>query len=257
MTCPAEEALSAWVDGQGDQALSQHVRSCAACAKQVEQLRAVVRELAQLELAREAPAFTSAVQAKLGARPAKRPFVPLFAAGAVLAACLAVLGVWPQQQGFEARGGGDATGSRLGFEVYVHQKGRAAARLAEAQRVSTSTGYSFVVLNRSHQQQYLMLFALDAHKDVHWFYPAFVDPKSDPSSLLVPAAPEVRALPEGITPERAAAGPVRFVALFTAAPLRVAEIEARVRAGGFDGLARAYPQLQALSAVLVADGASP
>ncbi|HTU57791.1 MAG TPA: hypothetical protein VMF89_05145 [Polyangiales bacterium] len=51
---------------------------------------------------------------------------------------------------------------------------------------------------------------------------------------------------------RPAAGPVRFVALFTAAPLHVAAVEARLRKGGLAVLAGAYPQLQALAAEVVA-----
>lgn len=255
MTCPAKEALVAWIDDQvaPDQAgvLAKHVQTCAVCGDEVKRLHAVVSQLAQLELAREAPAFTSALSAKLRTPPTKRPLV--IAALGAFVACLAVLGGWQQQRGFEARGGGTSIDSRLGFEVYVHEPGRAPARLQAGQRLSRAAGYSFVVLNRSQQQQYLMLFALDARAEVHWFYPAFVDPKRDPRSLLVPASPQVRALPDGITPERPAAGPARFVALFTTAPLRVAEVEARVRAGGLDALARAHPQLQTLSAELVGE----
>jgi hypothetical protein len=256
VTCPAKEALVAWIDEQvrPDQArvLATHVQSCALCADEVKRLRAAVGQLAQLELAQEAPAFTSALLTKLRARPAKRPLAPALAVIAALAACLVV---WQQQRGFEPRGGGSAIDSRLGFEVYVHEPGLASARLQAGQRLALTAGYSFVVVNRSQEQQYLMLFALDARAAVHWFYPAFLDPKSDPRSLLVPAAPQVRALPEGITPDRSAPGPVRFVALFTAAPLRVADVEARIRSGGLDALARAHPQLQALSAELVSEGA--
>lgn len=256
MTCPAKEALVAWIDDQAApeqaRAFAEHVQSCALCSNEVKRLRAVVSQLAQLELAREAPAFTAAFFSKLKAQPAKRPLANAVAVLSMLAVCLAVLVAWPQPQGFEARGGGTAADSRLGFEVYVHESGRAATRLQAGQQLSQAAGYSFVVVNRSQQQQYLMLFALDASAEVHWFYPAFVDPKSDPSSLALPAAPQVRALPEGITPERPAAGPVRFVALFTAAPLHVAEVEARIRKGGLDSLARAHRHLQSLSAELVA-----
>lgn len=44
-----------------------------------------------------------------------------------------------------------------------------------------------------------MLFALDAQREVHWFYPAYLDAGTDPRSIVIEATPEVQSLPQGVS----------------------------------------------------------
>lgn len=256
--CPASEEWAAWASGEvtveRHRRLTEHAVSCRRCALEAERLRTLTAELRCIALAPAAPGFTAAVLSKL--HTPRRPRWQLTAAGA---ACVVLLGLvlvrQDTQTGFAARGAGAARGSRVGCEVYVHEPGHAALRLQAGQRVKSEAGYSFVISNRSQEQQHLMLFALDARAELHWFYPAFEAPDHDPSSVVVPATPQVQALPEGVTPEDPAPGPIQFVALFSPTALRVSEVEARVKAGGLSALTSVHAgvQLQVLPAVLSAE----
>lgn len=263
MTCPGFETLAAWADGQltveRHRQLAQHLGQCARCAEQAARVSGLQRSLQRLTLAPESPAFTAALRGKLAGARTRRRSSLLGIAGALAGALLVALalGRTSPPDGLAARGGG--SGSRFGFEVRAHLPGRAPLRVREGQRLDARSGYAFVVHNRSHKQQYLMLFAVDAASEVHWFYPAFLDPGSDPESLRIPETPAVRALPEGITPERPAPGAFRIVGLFSPGPLHISEVEARVQAGGLPALARAHPEaeLQVLQAELYTGSDAP
>jgi hypothetical protein len=264
MICPAPELLAAWTDAdvtrEQHQRLCQHVLECGRCAVQAKQLRALTHDLRSLELAPAAPRFSAEFEARLTATQSVRGRArgPLLAAMASAAAVLA-LGLFFVVPGRFSERGGATRGSRVGFEVYLHEPGREPARLHDGHSAGTSAGYSFLVFNRSRQQQRLLLFALDAQAEVHWFYPAFLDPTSNPRSILIPAAPQVRALPEGITPEAPAPGAFRIVGVFSRAALTVHEVESVLRAGGLEALVRARPdaQIHVLRAELRAEGPPP
>jgi hypothetical protein len=72
---------------------------------------------------------------------------------------------------------------------------------------------------------YLLAYALDARGEVHWLYPAWLDPRTDPRSVTLDAALVQRALPESVVLEDVAPGPLTFVLVTTRAPLRVSSIE--------------------------------
>jgi len=274
--CPRPEVLAAWADGQvarelGEQ-LGSHTRGCSACARRVEHLRLLPSELARLTLAPAAAGFSAQVVAKLGsAQPTRtRSRRALLRAGAATGVFVAALALWmlavlprlpSARRGAEltARGAPSARSARVGFEVYAHQPGQAPKRLRAGQALDARSGYSFVVHNRGGRALQLMLFAVDARRDVHWFYPAFLDANTDPRSIRIDAQPQVQALPEGITPDGPALGPIEFLAVFTTAPLSVTEIEALLRAAGPDAIARAHPDavLQRMSAELRAQEPAP
>jgi hypothetical protein len=250
MTCSAPEVLAAWVDGEVtlevDQRLRQHVIECARCASEVQRLRASTDALGRLELAAPAPGFTREFETKLSGSRTASPVprrVLLGAAGAA-AICALAFGLMrfdaTDPGTFSPRGNAARRGSRVGFEVYAHEPGRERVRLREGQQLRADTGYSFVVFNRSKEPRRVMLFALDARGDVHWFYPAFLDPGADPQSILVGAQPQVQSLPDGITPDNPAVGPLRFVGVFSKAPLLVSEVERSIQRGGLEALARAH-----------------
>jgi hypothetical protein len=110
-------------------------------------------------LASPAPDFARAFDAKrVAARSAHRlPLGALASMVAVLAVVLNFFGSEPfnariqkpeTSNGFKARGSGSVQGSRVGFEVYVHEPGVQPTRLQEGQHVSIQAGYSFVVIGR-------------------------------------------------------------------------------------------------------------
>jgi hypothetical protein len=272
MNCPSFETLAAWVVGEVtpevDPQLREHTRGCVRCAAETERLRAVTQALPQLQLAGPAPRFTRELVAKLDERrhqphPGRRTLVAVTGLAAI---CLVSFGVIrfedmraDDQGTFMARGGAARRAPRVGFEIYAHVPGRQPFRIHDKQSVRTDTGYSFVVTNRSQRRQYAMLFAVDARSDVHWFYPAFLDSATDPQSIVVDAQPQVQALPDGITPEDPAPGWMRFVGVFSKAPLRVSEVEGLLRSGGLDALARAHAdaEIQSLQAELRSEDLAP
>jgi hypothetical protein len=244
VNCPAPAALTAWVDGDvtidQHRRLTEHASQCPACAAHAERLRVLTMELRTLQLAPVAPGFSDALARKLTPRAPRR--LMLMAAGIATCAALLALTASLDHGHFAARGGGGAAlRDRLGFEVYVHEAGRDPVRLAPKQQIRADASYTFVVLNRSHRPQQLALFALDASAELHWFYPAFLKADSDPQSIVVPASPEIQALAEGVTPEGPAQGPISFVGVFSATPLHVSDVEARIRAGGLKALIQAFP----------------
>jgi hypothetical protein len=113
-------------------------------------------------------------------------------------------------------------------------------------------GLSFTIYNRSRAPQQLLLFAVDSHQEVHWFYPAFEDAQSNPTSVTVPGAPEVTTLSEGVVMEGPAPGALQLVALFVPKVTAVREVEAALKASDVKGLWKAFPgaTLQVLDVVL-------
>jgi hypothetical protein len=74
----------------------------------------------------------------------------------------------------------------------------------------------------------LMVFAVDAARQIHWYYPAYEPAAGDPSSVSVASGGTV-ALPDAIE-HQLAAGPLVFYGVFTRAPLRVLDVERRLEA---------------------------
>jgi hypothetical protein len=76
---------------------------------------------------------------------------------------------------------------------------------------------------------YLMVFAQDADRAVHWIAPAWLDPASDPASVQL-AHSEQEALPlEAMVLDRPAGGALHVFTLTTPAPLHVSDVEAFAR----------------------------
>jgi hypothetical protein len=76
---------------------------------------------------------------------------------------------------------------------------------------------------------YLMIFGIDAARDIHWYYPAYVDAGSNPSSLAIRSG-EIRvALPDAVQHELPV-GPLVIYGVFSREPLRVLDIENRIAA---------------------------
>ena len=73
-----------------------------------------------------------------------------------------------------------------------------------------------------------MIFAIDASRQVRWFYPAYQRADSDPESISIKGGKAAITLPDVIRHDFAV-GPLTMYAVFTHAPLRVLDLEAMVR----------------------------
>jgi hypothetical protein len=96
--------------------------------------------------------------------------------------------------------------------------------------------------------QHLMLFCVDAQRELHWFYPAYASERDNPSSIPIRAGQE-QALSEVIWLDLPK-GPLTIYAAFTREPLDVWGVEAWFEAhpeGGaeFAGAGAAVTELAA------------
>ncbi|HEX2733805.1 MAG TPA: hypothetical protein VHM70_19480 [Polyangiaceae bacterium] len=72
--------------------------------------------------------------------------------------------------------------------------------------------------------EYLMIFAVDAQRQVHWFYPAYQVLGTDPESIQIGKGVTEQLLPD-IIRQPFATGELTFHALFSRHPQRVLEVE--------------------------------
>jgi hypothetical protein len=75
---------------------------------------------------------------------------------------------------------------------------------------------------------YLMIFAIDAAHEIHWYYPGYEAAGSDPASLAIRSRGSDVALSDAIHHDLRP-GPLVIYALFTRQPLRVLDMELRLR----------------------------
>jgi hypothetical protein len=84
------------------------------------------------------------------------------------------------------------------------------------------------------------VFLVDAKRDVHWLYPAFIDPRSNPSSIAIPPATAPHSMGDGVTFSDLAPGAAIVVTMLTKTPLSVSQIEQQSDVTP-DALRRAFP----------------
>lgn len=249
--CPTEETLAALLDGELTKnqanAVREHAQGCAPCRAREAHLATLTSTLSRLELPAD-EAFVQSVAGKLRRPPARRPI--RFAAPALALAAALIATVWVTSRPPEFTPRGIATpkgsGRHLGFEAFVHPSSRAQAKrpLREGDALSPGDGLSFLLYNRSHQESRFLLFGVDSEGTVHWFYPAYLAPGTDPTSPVLAAAPEVVSLSEGVTPDHPAAGAFQVVAVFAPEELRVQRVEQLLSEGSLDALRRQYPDAE-------------
>jgi hypothetical protein len=200
-----------------------------------------LRELRQLpESAVDSEVFVTRVMAACDAEtPAassRRPVIWL-AATTLLAAAAALALVHHHQSvprphaGVVAARGVTPTRVSATVQAFV---GRAAlgqaAALLEGAELGPGDGILVRYSNPGESRAFLMVFALDAAREVHWLHPAYLDAKSDPSSLELRPGVSEQTLDEVAEPENPAPGALEVYALLSEAPLTVKAIEARLAA---------------------------
>jgi hypothetical protein len=142
---------------------------------------------------------------------------------------------WPTSETYPAAGGkltargSEPLGQGATVQAFV---GRAAAggaaALLEGAELGPGDGILVRYSNPGASELFLMVFALDAQRDVHWLHPAYLDDKTNPASLPLQPHMMGRALDEVAEPENPAAGELRVYALLSARPLHVKDVEAKL-----------------------------
>jgi hypothetical protein len=238
--CPQVEVLSRLADGEltenGATALRAHVAGCATCAGALDAQRRLVARIAAPVPGVPSPAALAALMRRLDSaeqqarRPAplRRRFVALAAAAAAAVGAAVLLLVLPGRSGerdtFAPRGAAVAWTRKLGVELWALEG--APRRLAAGAPIGPGTALVASYSNVDGAPAHLLAFAFDARGDVHWLYPAFVDPRTDPEAIRLEPAVVNRALPDSVILEDVAPGPLRVVTVVSREPLRVSNVEA-------------------------------
>ncbi|HWM85852.1 MAG TPA: anti-sigma factor [Kofleriaceae bacterium] len=244
--CPARDELVASVDGEVTAnraaAIERHAATCAACRAELGEVRRLIDALAAPVPGIQPDATRRLLDRLDGPEPAApgvhRAGTRAVAATAAVAAVL--LGVFAVQRlsgtppepaedaAFRPRGAPAASSlqRRVGVQLYaVADRG---APLAAGAAVAPDAAFvaSYRNLGPADRPVFLLQFAVDAAGTVHWLYPAYTDPASDPPALrLAPSAVEAW-LADSVVLDGPAPGPMRVITMVAPASLRVSAIEA-------------------------------
>jgi len=191
------------------------------------------------------------VMARLDTTPAPAPRRARWPALAVALAAAAVLLLCLRPRVDDvhvtARGGTSSDLARLvGIELYA--LGGELVPLAPGSAVAPDTAYVAAVRHAGRAPAFALVFAIDSAGDVHWLYPAFTDPASDPLALALPPSPAPVLLAEALVLDAPAPGPLTLCALVTPLPLRVSEIERAPHS--LAALRERWPALRTLTVVV-------
>jgi hypothetical protein len=238
--CPATEEWTRKLDGEVTAnraaAMDDHASSCKPCSATVDELEQLVGDIAHPVTADGEAVVDRVMRAIDGGAevtPIRRPMRWLYpVAGALAAAAVLTVFVTTRSSGtsqtdrgtFQARGGGDdATPLQRNVGLVVSAGGIA---LGEGQTVSAAAKYTAAYNNLMDDEAvYAMVFAVDSARDVHWLYPAFIDPATDPAGIRLERVQVETAFDDGAILDEPATGPMRVFTLFSTSPVHVSLIE--------------------------------
>jgi len=173
------------------------------------------------------------------------------AAGGLAAAAASILlvsrgGRGEQRAELQARGGADASGHTLGRQVgfrLLRIDDGGFVRLRQGDSVDRATTFTGTYRNIGDGAAHLLVFAVDARDAVHWLYPAFTDPSTDPRAVVIEASRTDVVLPTSVRLEAPAVGTMRVIALIAPQDHGVSEVEALAPTElSRDALARRFPE---------------
>ncbi len=208
-----------------ERAMREHVPTCAACTEHYE--RWLV--LAQLD-----PAVAGGkrrIGRGLGLHGSRAP-ASLGVAGATLLAAAAALFLWVRSgadaPGFTPRGGAPHRAQQPRVFVYDVRPGQPPA-LATGQ-IARGDELAFAYENGAAKSA-LLIFGVDEHAHVYWFYPAWLS--KDESPVAVPIAHDAirHELPEAVR-QNLDGTHLAIRSVFLDSPVSVVQVEEMIRRGG-------------------------
>lgn len=235
--CPSPDELMRLLDGEITEnratLLREHVGGCSSCRDQLSRERQLLADIAAPRPDVPSSALVSRIMERATDMPMRATWrSKALRASFVAAACgaLAVLLLGGLGSGnrvdteFHARGG-----ARVGLSRYVSatlvRADRGMQRLEAGARVAPDTTYGMRYRNLKADPVYLLCFAVDAKQEIHWLYPAYLDPKQDPPALELAAAAAEVVLPESVMLEQPAPGHLRFISILSTKAEPVSSIE--------------------------------
>ncbi len=210
---------------RGEAEMRAHLPVCASCRARYD------RHLLYARLSRKARPAKVRLARGLGlhvGRPKRASWSWWTAAAVAAAVALFVLGrsVDPPGRDLAARGAGAPSLPAL----FVYQMGTGPAPVLAGQHLSRQDELAFAYGNPG-GRKFLWIFAVDEHRHVYWYYPAW--PSGAPAPRPLPARPGVgpHELPEAIR-HGLDGTRVDLHALLSDEPIAVTDIEAQIAATG-------------------------
>jgi Putative zinc-finger len=235
--CPSEADLLRFVDADLSpeqlQRVEQHAATCSVCGKQLAALRTLILDVAAgPELRFDIAEHVGAVMARLDepARPARSARLSLWG-GLLAAAAALVLGVFIQGGQFDsnpqfvARGAPAVASLSRDVGVQLYAQEQSLRPLEAGSHIRPGVALTAGLRNLGSEGVYLLLFAIDAQRVVHWIAPGFLSADSDPQAVSIVPSTSERLLPTAAVFDDLAPGAMSIVAIITREPRRVSEIE--------------------------------
>lgn len=256
--CPTETELLAFADADLSpeqlERVEQHLEVCSSCARQVVALSRLVEDIAaplapaEQDLGEHVASVMKRLDEPVKAQPARA--LTWGAAALVLAAAAALLFVrgrsGDEHEGQLAARGGisePALSRDVGVQLYTQTPELRA--LSAGSKIQAQSSLTAGLRNTGRTPVYLLLFAVDAHNDVHWIAPEFTVPGSNPRAVSVAPQAEERLLPTAAVFDDLAPGPLRLIALLSAEPSSVADVESLTPAQlSSHGLTARFPRAE-------------
>jgi hypothetical protein len=215
--------------------VEEHLKLCSVCASEVAELRELIRGVAapvghaELDVSEHVASVLSRLDAPKPRARALR--FPVWGGGLAAAAAIVLFfvvrgaGLGTASDHYAARGGPAPASLPRDIGVQLYAQEPALRSLASGSRIHAARALTAGLRNLGHERAFLLLFAVDAKKVVHWIAPAFTEVGSDPpSEAIVPTSSE-RLLPSAVVFDDLATGPLRVVAVITRKPEHVSSIE--------------------------------
>jgi hypothetical protein len=175
-----------------ERSLRGHLPTCAACTAYYD--RHIV--LASLDPRSLRPEDRMAIG--LGLAQPRAPFPAWSAIGAVAAAAVIALAVLQARPPVEfAPRGAPAVGHPSFFAYRIDPASRLSA---QGSTIRANDDLAFAFTNPGGLRR-LLVYGVDEHRHVYWYYPAWSDPTDDPRAIVVDRGEALRELPEAIRHE--------------------------------------------------------
>jgi hypothetical protein len=239
--CPSEAELLSFVDAdlppEQLARIEKHLELCSACAQQTMALSTLVADIAA-PLSFGAPldvaSHVAGVMQRLDTPPAVPRAPRLLAWCGALAAAAAALLLLTKLPGsansgaggeFTARGasGGASLSRDVGVQLYARQQALVAVRAGS--HITAATPLTAGLRNVGSEPAYLLLFAVDAQRAVHWIAPEYTSAGSNPEAFPIAPSSAERLLPSSAVFDDLAPGGLRVVVLLSRRRLHVSDIE--------------------------------
>jgi hypothetical protein len=256
--CPSGEDFVRYVDGalsvEQTERLEEHLACCPRCREHAASLRTLIEDvraplravldveahtrevmerleqMAQRELSAQSGQGEPRARGHLGDRPRRW----IFAGAVSAAACVAAgyLGVQTTRVRDPWQARGESAPSSIARDVSIRPCTTEGSSSKEALRplrpgetLSGAEPLTASFRNLGASPAYLLLFAVDARRDVHWISPPYTRPDEDPVATTLPVSLSERVLDTTAVLENVSPGPLRIVAVISPVPVHVSDIE--------------------------------